>query len=1030
MRTLAGTILLSLIPFAVVADGPPRPVGGNDEGGNASRSAEEKDPLGNVVRSSAGDRIQIPRERAYDPARPSTATTWKAGSPGLALPGEEPYSLAFSRTWNFSIWGTSIGRTGMVPIDLDGDGRLEIVMGTSIGGGFAANSAWIVVRQVPATGEYQIVSSSGPIAGGLSALSAFRIGAKTRIYAGLGDGTLVVYDGATLAEEARVKPAAIALSRILLADADNDGRQELVLATNGAIVLLDPATLAQKSKLTFTTTNPYASIDLAVGNVDADPQNEIVLATGQVLQFDGTNATTQWDFSTFAPAQYIGLSDLDGDGMQEIIAARGWYYIDVYDADLMAPKFQIRTDLDQQALLLVDVTGDGRDEILYGDGQWGEIHAISASTHAEIWNIPNPEHGTTRIAVADTDGDGQLEVMWGAGWTSTGPDYLFVHGLPSRAREFQSDDVVGPFAAVAQGDVDDDGHEDIVAISWESNSGYADGVVHVFDAETYALKWKSSTTLFQGFAWTGVHDVAIGDVDGDGDKEIVVATDRLYDGAIYVIDGRTHAIQAKYYYDSGSPISAIVLADFDRDGRMDILAGNFAAHTGSPGVFFYLIDGATGVVKWKTTTLPGYWSGVYALEIADVTGDGLPDAVVSSGQIAVVDGATRTLRLSASAENRGLDVADLDGDGPREIWVGTNAGDLARIDPVSLARTTVAHVCSTAVNSVRVGRASTLRGAIQFACDETIGIYGAAEHKVLWRSPAVGNATAYSNNLIAADRGERALLIAGTGTGVVAYQGYGTSNPDVDGDGVLNTVDNCPEVANPDQADRDGDHVGDACNDANDADGDEWADRLDNCPAAANPGQADTDHNGVGDACNGAEDRDGDEWADNLDNCPDRPNDQQDRDGDHIGDVCDPYPDNPDNYRARCEEAIDNERRYSQELLVCEAVRKFADADGDGEDDATDACPGTPTDASVDSAGCAIDQFCASIGALSEQQRAVCINADWKNDEPLGNAGDCMIRGSACVPREGAGSGRGSGTGGVPSLPSEGDLLDARSPGD
>ena len=33
-------------------------------------------------------------------------------------------------------------------------------------------------------------------------------------------------------------------------------------------------------------------------------------------------------------------------------------------------------------------------------------------------------------------------------------------------------------------------------------------------------------------------------------------------------------------------------------------------------------------------------------------------------------------------------------------------------------------------------------------------------------------------------------------------------------------------------------------------------------------------------------------------------------------------------------------------------------------------------------AGCAIDQFCASIGALSEQQRAVCINADWKNDEP------------------------------------------------
>lgn len=1002
MRILATTFLLSLMPFTVVAAGAPRPVDGNDPSGNVLRSPEEKDPLGNVVRSSAGERIQIPQERAYDPARPVPipATSSSALPLTSALPGEEPYSLAFSRTWNFSVWGTSIGRTGMIPIDLDDDGRLEIVMGTSIGGGFSANGAWIVVRQVPGTGEYQIVHCSGPIAGNLSAVSAFRIGTKSHIFAGLGDGTLVVSDGASFAEETRVKPATIAISRILLADADNDGLQELVLVTSGAMLLLDPTTYVQKSRVTFSTTNFYGNVDAAVGNVDADPQNEIVLTTGKVLQFDGTNTTTDWDFSTFGTAQYVGLSDLDGDGMQEIVAARGWYYIDVYDADLMSPKFQIRTDLDHQALLLVDVTGDGTDEILYGDGQWGEIHAISASTRTEIWNIPNPEHGTTRIAVADTDDDGQLEVMWGAGWTSTGPDYLFVHGLPSRAREFQSDDVVGPFAAVAQGDVDNDGREDIVAISWESESGYADGVLFVFDAETYALKWKSSTSLFQRYAWTGVHDVAIGDVDGDGDNEIVVGTDRLYDGAIYVIDGRTHAIQARYYYDSGSPISAIALADFDHDGRVDILAGDVSAHSGSPGIFLYLIDASTGAVKWKSTAFPGY--GVYAIEIADVTGDGVSDAIVSANQIAIVNGATRTLRLSTAAENYGLDVADLDGDGTREIWVGTRAGDLARIDPVALARTTVAHLCSTGVNSVRVGRASTLQGSVQFACEGDIGIYGAAENKVLWRSPAVGAYAAYYNNLIAADRGQRALLIAGTGTGVVAYQGYGTSNPDVDGDGVPNHLDNCPEVANADQADRDGDHVGDACNGANDRDGDEWADRLDNCPAVANPSQADTDHDSVGDACNDAQDRDGDEWADALDNCPDRFNDQQDRDGDHVGDLCDPYPDNPDNYRARCEEAIDNEKRFGDALLLCEAERKFSDDDGDGEDDATDACPGTPASASVDSAGCALQQFCASIDIRTAGGPAICVNADWKNDEPLGNAGDCKVLRALCVPRDGA----------------------------
>jgi hypothetical protein len=92
-----------------------------------------------------------------------------------------------------------------------------------------------------------------------------------------------------------------------------------------------------------------------------------------------------------------------------------------------------------------------------------------------------------------------------------------------------------------------------------------------------------------------------------------------------------------------------------------------------------------------------------------------------------------------------------------------------------------------------------------------------------------------------------------------------TNEPlDEDGDRVINGLDNCPAVANADQADNDGDGRGDACDGDDDDDG--IGDRDDNCPLDANPGQEDYDGNGVGDAC--SDDRDGDGVTDDVDSCP------------------------------------------------------------------------------------------------------------------------------------------------------------------
>ncbi|RME06874.1 MAG: hypothetical protein D6812_00995, partial [Deltaproteobacteria bacterium] len=122
----------------------------------------------------------------------------------------------------------------------------------------------------------------------------------------------------------------------------------------------------------------------------------------------------------------------------------------------------------------------------------------------------------------------------------------------------------------------------------------------------------------------------------------------------------------------------------------------------------------------------------------------------------------------------------------------------------------------------------------------------------------------------------------GDGTGDVC-------DPNIDDDAFPNDRDNCPDVVNDGQEDLDDDGEGDACD--SDIDGDGIVNDDDNCPRAANEDQADSDGDGVGDACDN--DRDNDGVPDDSDNCPEIANENQsDQDLDGVGDPCDCDPTN------------------------------------------------------------------------------------------------------------------------------------------
>ena len=143
---------------------------------------------------------------------------------------------------------------------------------------------------------------------------------------------------------------------------------------------------------------------------------------------------------------------------------------------------------------------------------------------------------------------------------------------------------------------------------------------------------------------------------------------------------------------------------------------------------------------------------------------------------------------------------------------------------------------------------------------------------------------------------------------------------DADDDGVPDADDNCPSVANADQANNDGDAEGDVCDLDDDNDGSE--DIADNCPWIANAGQENNDGDAQGDVCDDDDDNDG--VDDGADNCALVANaGQENNDGDAQGDVCDDDDDN---------DGIGDEADNCPMLASAERQ----DTDGDGAGDVCD----------------------------------------------------------------------------------------------
>lgn len=133
---------------------------------------------------------------------------------------------------------------------------------------------------------------------------------------------------------------------------------------------------------------------------------------------------------------------------------------------------------------------------------------------------------------------------------------------------------------------------------------------------------------------------------------------------------------------------------------------------------------------------------------------------------------------------------------------------------------------------------------------------------------------------------------------------------DIDGDGIVSAMDNCPSISNADQLNTDGDAKGNVCDDdkdndgipdisdsfpldntqAGDIDGDGIESLLDNCAYTVNADQINTDNDAQGNVCDADDDNDG--VVDASDTFPLDAAETLDNDNDGIGNNSDTDDDN------------------------------------------------------------------------------------------------------------------------------------------
>lgn len=535
------------------------------------------------------------------------------------------------------------GPVALITADLNGDAKLDIVTVNSTSNDL---SVLLGVGDGTFVAESRLVLpvDAAPLdvgAGDLNGdtfpdLVATNTGLGTlTLFLGAGDGTFAIGVEA---------PAGGGPRSVALADLNGDGKADIVCAnreTNNVSILLTNAT-GYNDMVTRGVGGGPRTVRLA--DLDGDTVLDMVVSNPSSGDFSilpglggGTFGSLQQVDMDALPTRFT-LGDLDGDN----------------DPDIAVVLFSLATDpaaLGLTAVLLNDGDGNFDTEPRYFGARGGSIDiAAGELTNDSRIDLVTANNTTDDISVLVGRGDGSFEsderfavgtrprsVVAGDLDEDNTPD-LVVGNLDSGDISVLIGNGDGTFAraatlnvtgtprAVILGQVNTDAHLDVAACDFDS------GQISLFTGRGNGT-FNAERRIAAGGVGARPRSLALGDLDDDGDADLVVANSNADKVAVLLGDG-TGAFAAPALFDAGNFPLDVQVIDADGDSNLDVIFLNGYdesddAQNQNPRLRS-LFGAGDGTLASRTGFGPyGIDPDPRSLVLEDLNSDGIRDAVIA-----------------------------------------------------------------------------------------------------------------------------------------------------------------------------------------------------------------------------------------------------------------------------------------------------------------------------------------------------------------------------------------------------------------